>query len=111
MVTEATEDYFAGEDVIGNWLEEATVEDRASRTLSAELHRAFTAWAYLRIEYRYSHREFTQKLLERGFERKKLHGERYIGGIRLKPPETQQGAQGAVVPINAYEEKKPKYAP
>lgn len=82
-VSEATKEYLEEQDVIGQWLDEATEKDRNARTAPNELYQAYRRWAEGRGEYVCAQKEFSQKLAERDITSKKSNGIRYVA-LRLK---------------------------
>ncbi len=83
-VLNATTDYFETQDVLGVWLEEQIEQSKAYNTSSGDLYRAYKGWTEAKGEYVHGHREFIQKLMERGFSIKKSNGVRQVVGLRLQ---------------------------
>jgi len=81
LVLDATEDYFENQDALGAWLNEGTILDRSSKASSTELYRAFKVWCEIHGEYVPSQRDFSVKLEDRGFRKKKFHGSMFFLGV------------------------------
>ena len=83
---EATNDYRAEQDVVGEFLDECCEVDRtaAPRTTASELYRRYTAWAEDSSAEPISQKAFGTALTERGFERRKVGGRRVYVGVQLK---------------------------
>src|SRR5271166_958964 len=71
-VRDASEAYFAEEDLISNWIEECCAVDNCYSELSSVLYRSWKKWADERGEYPGSNKAFSKSLDERGFKSK--HG-------------------------------------
>ena len=87
VVTDATDEYFSSEDVLGQWVSENTEGKTEEFTLTKELHANYKYWAAIASENAMSERKFSQAMDERGFKRDKHPINRRHGfkGIRLKP--------------------------
>jgi putative DNA primase/helicase len=69
-VTEATNEYFAGEDTVGRWIEERCSIAPTAQALTAALLSDFKSWAATTGEFAgFSERVFAQKLETRGYAR------------------------------------------
>ena len=88
-VVKATADYFADQDLIGQWLSEecdAEPGNRWKTSTSAALFSSWSAYANHAGERPSSRKSFTDELERRGFEnRRGGKGVREFRGIRLKP--------------------------
>lgn len=85
-VVSATEEYFEGEDALGQWMEERCAASAQARTLTADLYADWREWAERAGEFVGSVKRFVETLLSRGFERTRLHGgARAIRGLMLRP--------------------------
>ncbi len=84
-VISATADYFAEEDVVGNYLEEETQQHHQARTAISDLYQRWQEYSNKRGEFVGTIRWFTQQLINRGFERIVMAGgARGIRGLMLK---------------------------
>jgi putative DNA primase/helicase len=84
-VKQATEEYRADEDIIGQFLAECTVEDRDDRVLMSSLYESYQGWAIKGgIKRPLMARILNKKLEERGLHRMKSNGGKYWEGIALK---------------------------
>ncbi len=89
-VTAATQEYFAGEDVIQAWIDECCENDKAKAAYAPTLYSSFKAWAELAGEFIASRRWLTAALADRGYEQKRegRHGiyrkQQIIIGLVLK---------------------------
>jgi putative DNA primase/helicase len=87
----STDDYFAGEDSVGRWLDEACViGDPTSFTSSQSLYLAWREWANRNGEHVGSMMRLSKALISRKFERhQQSSAPRKLGflGITLKPME------------------------
>jgi P4 family phage/plasmid primase-like protien len=70
IVTAATQDYFAEEDPIGQWLDERTELDLNAWTPATTLFASWVEWAGERGEFAGSMKRFSQLLIARHFERR-----------------------------------------
>jgi P4 family phage/plasmid primase-like protien len=83
-VTQATADYRASEDVVGQFLEDATTTDQDDQVLKSSLFESYAGWAEKHgIKRPLTATALNRKLEERGFEQKKIKGGRYWRGISL----------------------------
>lgn len=83
-VLAATQEYRAGEDVIGAFLDERCVRDPGGRVVAPGLHRAFQDWAKNAGEQPLSARAFGAALKERGIDRTKSNGRDWFEGLSLR---------------------------
>ena len=107
VVVDATAEYFESMDSMGIWLDEGTVSDKHSKSISGDLYRHFKGWCELRGEYVPAQREFTQKLVERGFALRKLGGQRCFIGLALGQGGAHRAAN-TITPLRVI--KMPKFA-
>jgi P4 family phage/plasmid primase-like protien len=84
-VKQATEEYRAEEDVLGQFLAECTEESTGDRVTMSNLFEAYQAWAIEGgIRQPLSARSLNKKLDERGMHRTSSNGQRYWDGIRRR---------------------------
>ena len=83
-VIAAAEDYFASEDMIGQWIEEACETGPACRALSAALFRSWSAWAEAAGVQVGSQRSLGEVLRSRGFTSERTNRSRGWHGIGLR---------------------------
>jgi putative DNA primase/helicase len=94
-VREASDAYFAEEDLISAWIVECCAVDRAYSESSGALYRSWKKWAEDAGEYAGSNKAFSKTLDERGFRHKHERDGAMFYGIALKPPErTEEDGAG-----------------
>lgn len=87
-VATATAEYQAAEDVVGQFLDDATDTDTTDRTLQSALYQAWERWAEKQgIRRPMSATILNRKLEERGLRKAKVRGVRFWQGITLKSEE------------------------
>jgi putative DNA primase/helicase len=94
-VRATTEEYLAGEDLIAQWLDDATEIRPAAWESTASLFTNYANWAKAAGELPGSKKEFSQTLIDRGFQPKR-HGHdrtRGFAGIRIKTPTYDDSAR------------------
>jgi putative DNA primase/helicase len=91
-VVAATKDYRSGEDVIGAFLDDRCIREPAGRVVSSVLYRVFREWVEANGERHMTARAFGDALEERGLERKKANGQRWIVGVSLRQDEARDAA-------------------
>lgn len=85
-MTSATEEYFDGEDALGQWMEERCEQQPAARTGVSDLFADWREWAERAGEYVGSVKRFSEQLTTRQFEKCRLHGgTRGLVGLALRP--------------------------
>ena len=87
-VTEATEEYLSTEDAPANWLTECCTQQGTHHSASSDLFKSWKSWAEAAGEFPGSQKGFTQKLVGRGFEQRRLSDGKagFIGiGLRFCP--------------------------
>ena len=84
IVTEATAEYLQNEDALSAWMDECCERDPKAKALATELFESYSQWANRAGEQATSLKKFSQKLLDRGFERQREMTGRYYLRIRLK---------------------------
>ena len=84
-VTEATDEYLAGEDLIAVWIDERCYQEPTARTLSSELFASFKDWNEAAGERPGTQRAFSMALENHGYqkEEKKAREGRYFLGLRI----------------------------
>ena len=83
-VTQATAEYRASEDVVGQFLEDAASIHDDKEVLQSSLFECYEAWAEKHgIKRPLSATALNRKLEERGFKKKRINGGRYWRGISL----------------------------
>ena len=98
-VIEATQQYFAGQDEIGRWIDEHCVADPDALTRLQELLDAF--WEFLvdddlvsEGEVKMPKKKFKEELIDRGFREGRTERMRGIAGLRLRTREEAMNASG-----------------
>jgi putative DNA primase/helicase len=84
IVRDATDEYFADQDALGEWLEGRTVAKSGAFTLSNHLFGNWRDWCEPRNLAAGTETAFVDSLKERGFEKKRKEYGRGFLGIRLK---------------------------
>jgi putative DNA primase/helicase len=84
IVRDATEDYLAAEDCIGQWLEESCETGPNCSSTVAELYRSYQGWLIQNGEAECSQKRFSQYLEARGFTRERSSETRSFRGLTLK---------------------------
>lgn len=80
-VQDATEEYFAGEDAIGRWIDECCDVKAFVQARSTDLWRSWHAWATENNEYQGTQRKLLDSLEARGYERVRTERMRGFRGI------------------------------
>ena len=83
VVTDATLEYLAGEDLIAVWIEDRCYQEPDARTLASELYKSFKEWAEATGERAMSQRAFSTALESHGFKKEKTREGRYFLRLRL----------------------------
>lgn len=97
-VTEATDDYLASQDTLGEFVQQiCDVTDPGAETPSGELYTAFHRWKERRGERPPTQKSFSAQLEQR-FRKERRGGLVRFRGIRLRAPElpaNQEGQEGS----------------
>ena len=106
-VTEATEQYRATSDILGQFIEECCIVGRDHEVVKGELYTRYEQWMKDENHYPQASNKFSEKLKERGFEARKSGGTRFWRGIRLRtvddpvedapPDESQDSSYSEVI--------------
>ena len=83
VVSDATLEYLAGEDLIAVWIEDRCYQETAARTLASELYKSFKEWAEATGERPGTQRAFSTALESHGYQKEKTRDGRYFLGLRL----------------------------
>ncbi len=83
MVTNATLEYLAGEDLIAVWIEDRCYQEPDARAKASELYKSFKEWAEVTGERPMSQRAFSMALESHGYRKEKTMDGRYFHGLRL----------------------------
>ncbi|MCH8998205.1 MAG: hypothetical protein IID48_08040 [Proteobacteria bacterium] len=83
VVSHATLEYFAGEDLIAVWIEDRCYQEPAARTLAGELFKNFKEWTEATGERPGTQRAFSMALESHGFKKEKTRDGRYFLGLRI----------------------------
>jgi len=86
VVTSATADYFAGEDLVGQWLSERCDVQSGKREFPARLYGDWQKYAGENGEDPGTAIGFGKKLKKKGFESKASNGMRWWFGLELRAP-------------------------
>jgi P4 family phage/plasmid primase-like protien len=87
VVLTATADYLQEEDTIELWLSECCIQGKEFEEPSSPLYESFRRWKQERGEKPPGQKTFTNRLVERGFERDRNSAARTIAGLRLTDEE------------------------
>jgi putative DNA primase/helicase len=82
-VKQATAQYRSESDIVGSFIEEQCETSNDFISPVANLYSAFTIWAKNNGELVMSHKKFSSKLIERGFNNQKIGGAYAWRGIKL----------------------------
>ncbi len=82
-VVAATEEYRAGEDVIGGFLDECCVLEPSATTVAKDLYQAYETWARNDGEHAVRKTDFWNCLAERDLKRGRTKNARFWEGLRL----------------------------
>ena len=83
VVRQATAQYQSESDIVGSFIEEKCETSKEYTSTVASLYLTFLKWAEDNGESKMSHKKFSSKLKERGFENLKINGAYCWRGIRL----------------------------
>ncbi len=83
VVTDATLEYLAGEDLIAVWLEDRCHQEHTARTLASVLYKSFKEWAEATGERPGTQRAFSMALESHGYRKEKTMDGRYFHGLRI----------------------------
>ncbi len=84
---DATAEYLDAEDAAGNWQTECCIQDKQLHAAASVLFASWKAWAEAAGEFVGSQKGFSQKLVGRGFEAKRMtDGKAGFAGLGLRPP-------------------------
>ena len=94
-VINATTEYLGAEDGAANWLEECCILHAAFHTGASDLYASWKAWADVSGEYAGSQKGFSQRMIGKGFEARRLpNAKAGFVGLGLKPTEQNAGRYG-----------------
>ncbi len=111
-VKQATEEYRAEEDVLGQFLAECTEESTGDRVTIPNLFEAYQTWAIEGgIRYPLTARAFNKKLDERGMHRISSNGQRYWDGIRRRRPYAAEALVIGIPPLDPVPLVPPAMSP
>ena len=88
-VRKATDVYFQTEDTIKIWIDECCDIEPNFTTTSADLYQSYRRWCDRSGEYVRSQKQFSQALVDRGFEPHRIGAKSLRGfkGIEVRPPD------------------------
>jgi putative DNA primase/helicase len=84
-IVEATDDYFAGQDVFGQWLEDACDLGREFSDTPTALFDAWARYSKANGETSGSLKSFSSELANRGFKKGRTMSARLFFGLRVRP--------------------------
>ena len=89
-VSQATAEYRSEEDIVGQFLQECTIEESRARVLASELYEAFHRWSVRGgIKCPIRSKDFGKRMDERGYQRMSSSGARYWTGLSLGETEEE----------------------
>jgi putative DNA primase/helicase len=92
-VTDATASYRSEMDLVGAFLDECCVTDRAEASVqSTDLYDRYRSWCERTGETAESHRTFGESMTERGFEKKRRAAGYFYLGIGIRSRRSEEGA-------------------
>ena len=104
-VVAATEEYLGAEDGAGNWLEDCCIEHAGLHTGAGALYGSWKAWAEQTGEHVGSQKSFSQRLIGKGFEARRLHdGKAGFVGIGLKITSAKPPLNTAESEVDPYQD-------
>ncbi len=83
VVTNATLEYLASEDLIAVWIEDRCYQERDARALAGTLYKNFKEWAEASGERPGTQRAFSMALESHGYQKEKTRDGRYFLGLRI----------------------------
>lgn len=83
-VIDATSQYRDEEDVVGRWLEEATIRSHENRDLSSRLFDDYKSWCKVENENPADKHEWDSAMSKAGHPSEKIGGKQYRLGLRLR---------------------------
>jgi putative DNA primase/helicase len=90
VVREQTAAYRAAEDVIGNFIEECCVKNKAAKSKAGVLYEAFKGWCQSQGEHPVRGNDFFDELVGRGFRKEPTRSGRVYHGIGLHASEYEE---------------------
>ncbi len=81
VVTDATFEYLAGEDLIAVWIEDRCYQEPTARTKASELYKGFKEWAEATGERAMSQRAFSMAIESHGFKKERTMDGRFFLGL------------------------------
>jgi putative DNA primase/helicase len=109
-ITEASEEYLSEQDLIGQWLDDCCDRVVGAPVSSTELFMSWRDWANSREEYVGTHKYFSGKLLDLGFEQRRVAAGKEFIGLKVRKQgfakaetpkdEDKTGTDGVVTPFD-----------
>ena len=85
VISDATAEYRAEQDILGLWLDEECETGAQHSQENASLYLNYKLWCEKNSNKPASNKTFSQRLSERGFDKRKSHGKMYWSGIKTAP--------------------------
>lgn len=104
-VRAATKEYRADMDVIGDFIEATCVVEPNASVHAKALYHAFLTWAEANGENVLPQQDFGQRMVERGFQRRKRKGLKVYIGVTLRRHDGDQGGPGGPLPASIAESR------
>ena len=83
VVTDATLEYLAGEDLIAVWIEDRCYQEPTAKAKASELYKSFKEWAEITGERPGTQRAFSMALESHGFTKERTMDGRFFLGLRI----------------------------
>lgn len=83
VVREATDEYFAAEDLFDQWLDQCCERDRGYTETPTRLFKSWQAFAEAANERAGRSNQFAEKLEAAGFRKERTNAQRFYSGLRL----------------------------
>ena len=90
IVREATDDYLAAQDTLGEWIDDCLVRDVQAFTSSRALFASWKIWAEVRNTRAGTEKAFVEELVGKGFEQRRTKYARGFNGLSLKAGDVLQ---------------------
>ena len=96
IVTQATADYLNSQDTLGEWIEDCCERDATAEAGTTTLYHSWMRWTNYRKLRGGSHKQFSENLKERGFEKRRAKTTQthmVFAGLKLKPEDEGSGGE------------------
>ena len=93
-IEQATKEYLADEDVIGEWIVERCEQRVGAEMSRPHAHKNYKDWCQQKDVRAWSSKSFAAALEKRGYGKRRTNSDRFITGLALKQVEPRSGGQG-----------------